>query len=143
MLIPRAASFFRSFTILKAVDESRPLVGSSRNSKEGLVISSYPIDILFRSPPETPLRNHPPILVSWQAYSANFLITCCTLSSIKDYERFNLILHAKTNSSFAVSDSDKTSSCCTKAAILPKSPLSKHRPLIFTAPFEKEPPLED
>ena len=57
-------NFFKSLTILKAVDESRPLVGSSRKSRDGLVISSYPIDIRLRSPPDTPLRNHPPILVS-------------------------------------------------------------------------------
>lgn len=46
-----------------AVNESRPVVGSSRKIKLGSVISSTPIDVRLRSPPETPLTNGPPILV--------------------------------------------------------------------------------
>ena len=46
-----------------AVKESNPVVGSSRKIKLGSVMSSTPIDVLLRSPPETPLINGPPILV--------------------------------------------------------------------------------
>jgi len=51
---PLRASAFKSLTIRKAVEESKPLVGSSRSSRLGLIIISYPIDVLFLSPPETP-----------------------------------------------------------------------------------------
>jgi len=47
-----------------AVNESRPVVGSSKNIKFGSVINSTPIEVLFHSPPETPFTNGPPILVS-------------------------------------------------------------------------------
>lgn len=46
-----------------AVKESRPVVGSSKKIKVGSVISSTPMDVLFLSPPETPLTRGPPILV--------------------------------------------------------------------------------
>lgn len=46
-----------------AVNESRPVVGSSRKIRLGSVISSTPIEVRFLSPPETPLTSGPPILV--------------------------------------------------------------------------------
>jgi len=46
-----------------AVKESSPVVGSSKKTKLGSVISSTPIDVLFLSPPDTPLTRGPPILV--------------------------------------------------------------------------------
>jgi hypothetical protein len=57
---------------LIAVNESRPVVGSSKKMSEGLEIISTPMEVLFLSPPETPLnflifssylRSGPPILV--------------------------------------------------------------------------------
>lgn len=47
----------------KAVEESRPVVGSSKNNIDGLVSNSTPIDVLLRSPPETPLISSLPTLV--------------------------------------------------------------------------------
>lgn len=44
-----------------AVFESRPVVGSSRNSRDGEVMSSIPMLHLFLSPPDTPRRNSVPI----------------------------------------------------------------------------------
>ena len=38
-----------------AVLASRPVVGSSRNSTDGSMISSIPMLVLFLSPPEIPL----------------------------------------------------------------------------------------
>ena len=46
-----------------AVNESRPVVGSSWKTRLGSVISSTPIDVRLRSPPETPLTRGPPIRV--------------------------------------------------------------------------------
>ena len=51
--------------ILRAVVESKPEVGSSRSSREGLMMISFPIETLFLSPPDTPRTNAPPIIVSW------------------------------------------------------------------------------
>ena len=46
-----------------AVNESSPVVGSSKKMRLGSVMSSTPIEHLFLSPPETPLTKDPPILV--------------------------------------------------------------------------------
>ncbi len=52
---PNLPRSFNSWIRLAAVAESRPVVGSSRNIRLGLVRSSTPIEVLFRSPPEMPL----------------------------------------------------------------------------------------
>ena len=44
-----------------AVFASRPVVGSSRKSTEGEVMSSMPMFVRFLSPPDTPRRNSVPI----------------------------------------------------------------------------------
>ena len=62
MLPPLAISFTFS-TTLYALVESRPEVGSSRNSRDGLWIMSMPIDTLRRSPPETPRIPSSPMYV--------------------------------------------------------------------------------
>ena len=46
-----------------AVNESRPVVGSSKKIRVGFVISSTPTEVRFRSPPEIPFTRGPPILV--------------------------------------------------------------------------------
>ncbi len=51
-----------NYIIWKAVNESKPEVGSSSRMQQGLVTSSNPIDVLFFSPPEIPLRFGPPIM---------------------------------------------------------------------------------
>ena len=43
--------------------ESSPEVGSSRRRSDGSTRISYPMLVLFLSPPDTPLTNAPPILV--------------------------------------------------------------------------------
>ena len=64
MVVPFDASFLSNYIILKAVCESKPEVGSSKNNILGLDISSYPIDVLFFSPPDSPLIKTPPNIVS-------------------------------------------------------------------------------
>jgi hypothetical protein len=59
--MPLLASCLSIFAIYKAVCESKPEVGSSKISKLGLVISSYPIEVLFLSPPDKPFLMTLPI----------------------------------------------------------------------------------
>ena len=66
---PWVASCFKSLHMRNAVELSSPDVGSSSSSKLGSVISSYPIQVRFLSPPEIDFRVNPPILVSLQDVS--------------------------------------------------------------------------
>lgn len=63
IVLPLCANSLRVSTTEVAVNESSPVVGSSRKMRLGSVISSTPIEVLFLSPPETPLISGPPILV--------------------------------------------------------------------------------
>ena len=65
MVRPLFAKSLRVSITDVAVKESRPVVGSSRKIRFGSVINSTPIEVLFLSPPETPLIKGPPILVYW------------------------------------------------------------------------------
>ena len=69
------ASFLRYYTMMKAVSESSPEVGSSRNMTAGSLMSSKAIDVLFRSPPEIPFSNSPPTNVSAHFSNFNFLMS--------------------------------------------------------------------
>lgn len=62
-VLPLKAKSLRISITDVAVNESRPVVGSSKKIRLGSVISSTPIEVLFLSPPETPLTRGPPILV--------------------------------------------------------------------------------
>ena len=63
-VIPHLAKLLILSMISKAVVESRPVVGSSKNNKEGFDINSIPILVLFFSPPEIPLCKASPTYVS-------------------------------------------------------------------------------
>lgn len=63
-----SAMSFNTWIVLRAVVESRPDVGSSRNSKDGFIMISFPMHTLFLSPPETPLTKDPPMMVSWHLH---------------------------------------------------------------------------
>lgn len=63
IVLPVKAKSLRISITEVAVNESRPVVGSSKKIKFGSVMSSTPIEVLFLSPPETPLTKGPPILV--------------------------------------------------------------------------------
>ena len=63
MVLPLLARSLRISITEVAVKESRPVVGSSKKIRLGSVINSTPIEVLFLSPPETPLIRGPPILV--------------------------------------------------------------------------------
>lgn len=105
-----------SFISFNAVVESRPDVGSSISKSYGFVISSYPIEVLFRSPPESPLSNTFPKTVFSQSYSDRKLIISVTLSYIgflsADISPF-LNLQANVKSSLGVMVAKRQSSCGT------------------------------
>ena len=63
IVLPLIAKSFRISMTEVAVKESKPVVGSSKKIKLGSVISSTPIEVLFLSPPDTPLIRGPPIFV--------------------------------------------------------------------------------
>jgi hypothetical protein len=62
-VLPLIARSFKVSITEVAVNESSPVVGSSKKIRLGSVISSTPIEVLFLSPPDTPLTKGPPILV--------------------------------------------------------------------------------
>jgi len=63
-VLPCLASLFKNLIKFKEVVESRPVVGSSKKMMDGLMSSYKPIEVLFLSPPETPLILVSPIQVS-------------------------------------------------------------------------------
>ena len=68
--------------IYKAVEESSPLVGSSNKRRLGFVMSSYPIEVLFLSPPDNPLMKNPPTIVFLHAFNLSLWITLSTVSFV-------------------------------------------------------------
>jgi hypothetical protein len=112
---PSLACFFMSFIILSEVNESSPLVGSSKNIKEGSVIISKPIDTLLRSPPDNPLKKIEPIIVFCEFYNPSLESNISTLSSIVLSSPTYLNLAAKVKHSFGVIVDIRMSSCWTKA----------------------------
>jgi len=79
-LTPLRLSTFKSSTTCRAVELSNPVVGSSKNSMDGLVSNSTPIDVLFLSPPEIPRISEFPTLVFLHLVRPNSLIKRFTLS---------------------------------------------------------------
>ena len=78
-LTPLRLSSFSNSTTCRAVELSNPVVGSSKKSIEGLVSSSTPIDVLFLSPPETPLIKELPTFVFLHLVNPSSLINRLTL----------------------------------------------------------------
>ena len=140
-VLPLWASFFSNCTILSAVELSSPLVGSSSRMTTGSVISSYPIEVLFLSPPEIPFSMTPPILVSAHCYRPSLSMISSTLLGISKSVSPVRSLAAKVNDSRGVMVSIKMSSCCTNAPSFPKSLLSIALLLNRTSPFKIEPGL--
>ena len=81
IVLPLSAKFFSISTTISAVNESSPVVGSSKKIRLGFVISSTPIEVLFLSPPDTPLTRGPPIFVSAAFSSLRLTNSSLTISS--------------------------------------------------------------
>ena len=62
-VLPDIANSLKVSMTEVAVKESKPVVGSSKKIRVGSVINSTPMEVLFLSPPETPLTKGPPIFV--------------------------------------------------------------------------------
>lgn len=80
--------FFKISTTLKDVAESKPVVGSSKKIIDGFVNNSTPIEVLFRSPPDTPLIKLFPILVFAHCCSPNSFNKSSTFKRIKNKNLF-------------------------------------------------------
>ena len=135
MVMPALASVFSKFIILRAVELSRPLVGSSRRISCGSVISSYPIQVLFLSPPEIDLSVNPPILVFWHDCSWSRSIICWDFSLIYSVFRDVLSFAAKQKLSKGVRVSIKMSSYMTNAPSFPNWPAWSSWPLMQIVPL--------
>eukprot|EP00276_Gloeochaete_wittrockiana_P012055 CAMPEP_0184371782 /NCGR_PEP_ID=MMETSP1089-20130417/163591_1 /TAXON_ID=38269 ORGANISM="Gloeochaete wittrockiana, Strain SAG46.84" /NCGR_SAMPLE_ID=MMETSP1089 /ASSEMBLY_ACC=CAM_ASM_000445 /LENGTH=142 /DNA_ID=CAMNT_0026714577 /DNA_START=109 /DNA_END=537 /DNA_ORIENTATION=+ len=97
-----------------SADDS-PLVGSSRNSIFGRLMSSRPMETRRLSPPETPRTNGPPTLVSRVCSNPNSAITSITRSIFFAYVvvRGRLNIDAYRNVSYTVRYSNMVSSWVT------------------------------
>lgn len=113
MVLPPTARVLRREITYKAVDESSPVVGSSRKIKLGLVRSSTPILALFRSPPDTPLMILFPILVLEHLLRPSPTISCSTLSLFSWLDICNLRLAENMKASLGVKVANKISSYMT------------------------------
>ena len=98
-----------------AVKESSPVVGSSKNIKFGSVTSSIPIEVRFRSPPDTPLNKVPPIFVLWHLVNPNSSMILSTVYYFSSCVPFNFRLAANSIDSLTVKVWKRKSSCYTKA----------------------------
>ena len=135
IVIPSLAYCRRRMAIYLAVMESRPEVGSSKNSTLGFVIISYPIEVRFLSPPEIPFIRVPPTRVSAQAQRRSLSSISATLSLHYSYVIFEqLILRAKVKHSRGVIVSINTSSYYTKAPNMPNSDMMHALPFTSISP---------
>lgn len=93
-VLPCLARVFKSSITCKAVVESRPVVGSSRNMILGLVMSSTPIEVRFLYPPLMPLMKAFPTLTSAQLIKPSYNIKSCTILCLSYLLTFILRLQA-------------------------------------------------
>ena len=140
--IPLFASYLNILEIYSAVCESRPEVGSSRISKLGFVISSYPIEVLFLSPPDSPFLMTFPIGTFLQPksrslFNMDWILISCSFRVIPLVVSYT----ANLKHSSGVIVSINTSSCWTKAPYLPKTLESTPTLLTCRSPVNSDPLL--
>mmetsp|Transcript_7214 Transcript_7214/g.21995 ORF Transcript_7214/g.21995 Transcript_7214/m.21995 type:complete len:228 (-) Transcript_7214:231-914(-) len=137
MVRPRSAKCLSVCITFRALNESSPLVGSSRKMRDGLVTSSVPMLTRFLSPPLTPRFRSLPMYESFTWLKPNSVITasafsrrCFSLNFFFGSLRFaeNLIC------SVTVTSANMLSSCSTYAESLLKTEKSRLRPLTMTLP---------
>ena len=97
----------------RAVVESSPVVGSSRNIILGLVMSSTPIDVLFLYPPLIPFRMALPTLVLAQLVSPSCTIKSSTILAFSYLLTVRRRSQANWKHSLGVRVDSKASSCIT------------------------------
>lgn len=84
------------------MNESKPEVGSSRRITLGSVMSSTPIAVLLRSPPEIVFLSTLPTIVSAHLSRPRSLMRLSTFLSYSTSDIFNLSLAAKVKASRTV-----------------------------------------
>lgn len=113
IVLPPVANLLSNSITYNAVDESRPVVGSSRNTKLGFVSNSTPIEARFLSPPDTPLMMLFPMRVLALLVRPNSMMSCSTLFFFSGMGKSNLKLAENMNASLAVNVANKISSYIT------------------------------
>mmetsp|Transcript_1619 Transcript_1619/g.5371 ORF Transcript_1619/g.5371 Transcript_1619/m.5371 type:complete len:173 (-) Transcript_1619:228-746(-) len=97
-----------------AVNESRPDVGSSRNSTRGFVMSAIPMFTRFACPPEMPLLSSLPINTSLQDSNPSTLISSLTAiifrAASSDILRFKSAVYRSISSTVRIGNSVSTCS---------------------------------
>ena len=121
IVLPRFAIEERSWITWRAVVESRPVVGSSKQIMFGFVMSQIPIDVRFRSPPETPLMNVLPILTLQQSLRPSYWMSSSTRSDFQNYVISSFKSAANWKHYFGVNVPNKASSCITQPIWLEKA----------------------
>ena len=100
-LTPLRLRILSNSTTCKAVELSRPVVGSSKNNIDGFVRSSTPMEVLFLSPPEMPRIKELPTLVFLHLVKPSSLINLLTLSILcSSFKFFSLKSAVSLNASF-------------------------------------------
>lgn len=113
-VLPVFANLLRVWTTCRAVVESKPVVGSSKKIIEGLISNYTPIDVLFFSPPETPLITLLPTYVSAHFCRPNDVMICSTCYFFYSADSpINLILAINAKVSLGVNVGKSKSSCIT------------------------------
>mmetsp|Transcript_111576 Transcript_111576/g.315579 ORF Transcript_111576/g.315579 Transcript_111576/m.315579 type:complete len:260 (+) Transcript_111576:1180-1959(+) len=119
---PLLASSLTVHITCQALNESKPVVGSSRNTMEGRVMSSTPMLTRFLSPLLMPFRLGPPIGLSQQSDSPSdrnssemWLCNCPVASSLDRCVAGSRSLAEKRRASRGVSVAKNSSFCITYA----------------------------
>ena len=112
-VFPCLAKFFNSIITCRAVEESNPVVGSSKKMMLGFVINYTPIEVLFLSPPLIPLIIAFPTLVSAQEVSPSSKIRSWTILYFYALLTVSLRSHANLKHYLGVNVDKRASYCIT------------------------------
>ena len=113
MVLPFFANSLKSNITCRAVVESSPVVGSSKNIALGFVINYIPIEVLFLYPPETPFMKVFPIRTLAQSVKPNSSSNSSTLSDFLKLDISKRKSAANWKHYLGVKVPNKASSCMT------------------------------
>mmetsp|Transcript_12770 Transcript_12770/g.38319 ORF Transcript_12770/g.38319 Transcript_12770/m.38319 type:complete len:354 (+) Transcript_12770:657-1718(+) len=134
---PAFATFFSSCTTVRAENESRPDVGSSRKTIFGLVMRSTPTEVLLRCPPEMPGFSADPTRTSAHSSRPSSTRRLCTRPSrsAEDSVAGSRSAAEKLSASRGVVVGSRASSCMTYATLARFATVSISSPSILTTPL--------
>lgn len=119
-VLPHLAKSFNNLTIFKALKLSKADVGSSSIIKDGSVINSTPIAVLFLSPPDINFYMEEPIEILATLNRPSSFSNYSTLLSYSIFVPLSFSLAANVNASRGVKYRNNISSYITYAPIFPK-----------------------